>query len=179
MELKDSQTWKNFETALELEAKAYCEYTFFGQQAAKDGYTQISEIFNETASNELHHCKLMFKKLHGGEVPHTLENLEAARKSEEHEGVDEYTEMSKTAYDEGFDEIGEWFAMLAKIEMSHEQRFQTLIDRIENDEVFKRDETKVWVCTVCGHIHIGTEPPKECPVCKHPQGHFELKAENY
>lgn len=179
MELKDSQTWKNFEIALELEAKAYCEYTFFGQQAAKDGYTQISEIFNETASNELHHCKLLFKKLHGDAVPHTLENLEAARKSEENEGVNEYEEMSKTAYEEGFDEIGEWFSMLAKIEMSHEQRFQTLIDRVEKDEVFKRDEAKVWVCTVCGHIHIGTEPPKECPVCKHPQGHFELKADNY
>ena len=54
-----------------------------------------------------------------------------------------------------------------------------LIERIENDEVFRRKEVKVWVCTVCGHIEIGTEPPEKCPVCEHPQGYFEIKAENF
>lgn len=179
MELKDSQTWKNFETALNLECRAYCEYTFFGQQAGKDGYTQIQEIFNETAANELHHAKLLYKKLHDGAVPDTMTNLEAARASEEAEGVEAYTSFSKTAYEEGFAEIGEWFSELAKIEMSHEERYVKLMDRIRNDEVFKRDEPVVWVCTVCGHIHIGTEPPEVCPVCQHPRGHFEIKAENY
>ena len=53
MELKDSQSWKNMETALNAEALAYVTYTFFGQQARKDGYVQISNIFNETAGNEL------------------------------------------------------------------------------------------------------------------------------
>lgn len=179
MDIKQSQTWKNFETALDAECRAYCEYTFYGQQAAKDGYTQISEIFNETAGNELRHAKLLFKKMHGDEMPHTPENLEAARAAEEAEGVDAYTSFAKTAREEGFDGIGEWFEMLAKIELSHEERFKTLIDRVKNDEVFHRDEVKVWYCTVCGHIHIGTEPPERCPVCDHPQGHFEIKADNY
>ena len=69
MELKDSQSWKNMETALNAEALAYVTYTFFGQQARKDGYVQISNIFNETAGNELAHAKLLFKRLHDGEIP--------------------------------------------------------------------------------------------------------------
>ena len=179
MDLKSSQTWKNFETALDAEARAYCEYTFYSQQAAKDGYTQISEIFQETADNELHHCKLMFKKLHDGGVPHTLDNLKAAMADEEREGVEMYGSFAKTARDEGFTDLGDWFDMLAKIELTHKERYEQLIDRVENDEVFKRDEVKVWYCTVCGHIHIGTEAPEKCPVCEHPQGHFEIRATNY
>ncbi len=179
MDLKKSKTWKNFETALKAEARAYCEYTFYGQQAKKDGYVQISEIFDETAANELHHAKLMFKKLHDGEVPPTLDNLNAAREDEEHEGIELYANFAETARKEGFDEIGEWFDMLAKIELAHKERFEQLIERVENGEVFKRDEVKVWYCTVCGHIHIGTEAPEKCPVCDHPQAHFEIRATNY
>ena len=96
MELEKSQTWKNLESALSQEAVAYCEYTFYGQQAAKDGYKQISDIFNETADNELHHAKLHYKKMHGGKVPGTLDNLKAAAASEDEE-VGIYTDYAKTA----------------------------------------------------------------------------------
>ncbi len=179
MELEKSKTWQNLEMALNLECKAYCEYFFYSQQAKKDGYVQIGDIFNETAQNELHHAKLLFKKLHGDKVPGTLENLKAARESEEIEGIEAYQNAAKVAKEEGFDGLSEWFEELSKIELSHKDRYDTLIERVENDEVFKRDEIKVWYCTVCGHLHIGKEPPEKCPVCEHPQGHFEIKAENY
>lgn len=94
MELEKSQTWKNLESSLSQEAVAYCEYTFYGQQAAKDGYKQISDIFNETAGNELHHAKLHYKKMHGGKVPGTLDNLKAAAASEDEE-VEIYTSMPR------------------------------------------------------------------------------------
>ena len=178
MELEKSQTWKNLASALSQEAVAYAEYTFYAQQAAKDGYTQISEILNETAGNELHHAKLHFKKLHGGAVPPTLENLKDARADEDAE-VKIYTDYARVAREEGFAELSDFFEGLAAIEKSHEDRFDLLIERIENGEVFRRKEVKVWVCTVCGHIEIGTEPPETCPVCAHPRGHFEIKAENY
>ena len=178
MELEKSQTWKNLESALNQEAVAYCEYTFYAQQAAKGGYTPISEIFNETAGNELHHAKLHFKKLHDGKVPGTLENLKAAAASEDEE-VGVYLSYAKTAKEEGFAELADFFEGLAAIEKSHEDRYDLLIERVENDEVLRRKEVKVWVCTVCGHIEIGTEPPEKCPVCEHPRGHFEIKAENY
>ncbi len=162
MELEKSQTWKNLESALSQEAVAYCEYTFYGQQAAKDGYKQISDIFNETAGNELHHAKLHYKKMHGGKVPGTLDNLKAAAASEDEE-VGIYTDYAKTAREEGFADLADFFEGLAAIEKSHENRYQLLIERIENDEVFRRKEVKVWVCTVCGHIEIGTEPPRSAP----------------
>ena len=179
MDIKDSQTWQNMEDALNQEALAYIEYTYYSQQAAKDGYTQISDIFAETADNELHHGKLLFKQLHGGGVPDTLANLQAAYDSELEEFDGRYPAYAKVARDEGFQEVADLFEGLAKIEKSHGERFQVLMDRINNKEVFHREEVQVWYCTVCGHLHIGKEAPKECPVCKHPQGHFEIKAQNY
>ena len=130
MELEKSQTWKNLESALSQEAVAYCEYTFYGQQAAKDGYKQISDIFNETAGNELHHAKLHYKKMHGGKVPGTLDNLKAAAASEDEE-VGIYTDYAKTAREEGFADLADFFEGLAAIEKSHENRYQLLIERIQ------------------------------------------------
>lgn len=179
MELKDSQSWKNMETALNAEALAYVKYTFFGQQARKDGYVQISDIFNETAGNELHHAKLLFKRLHDGEVPHVVEGLKDAAGSEHFEADDQYPAFAKTAREEGFDELADFFDGLAAIEASHEERYNVLSERIKNDEVFRREEAQVWYCTVCGHLHIGKEAPEKCPVCAHPQSHFEIRATNY
>lgn len=178
MKLQESQSWKNIETALNQEALAYVEYVFYSQQAKKDGYVQYSNIFQETADNELHHAKLLFKRLHDGEVPDTMTNLHAASDDEDNEH-NYYTNFAQTARDEGFDELGDFFDGLAAIEKTHEDRFNTLISRIENDEVFKREQVQVWYCTVCGHIEIGTEAPEKCPVCEHPQSHFEIRATNY
>ena len=129
MELKDSQSWKNMETALNAEALAYVTYTFFGQQARKDGYVQISDIFNETAGNELAHAKLLFKRLHDGEIPHVLDGLKAAAGSEHFEADDQYPAFAKVAREEGFDELGEFFDNLAAIEATHEERYNVLTDR--------------------------------------------------
>ena len=71
------------------------------------------------------------------------------------------------------------FDGLAAIEKSHYERFQTLISRINDDEVFRRSDVQVWYCTVCGHLEIGTEPPEVCPVCAHPRSHFQIRATNY
>lgn len=179
MQIENSETWKNLEAALNQEALAYIEYTYFAQQAAKDGYTQISEIFDETAGNELRHGKLIYKMLHGGKVPETMENLRSARQSEMEEWDGNYPAYAKVARDEGFDDVADLFEGLATIEKSHGERFDVLIDRINNKEVFERKEVQTWYCTVCGYLHIGTEAPEICPVCKHPQGHFEIRATNY
>ena len=179
MELKDSQSWKNIETALNAEALAYVQYTFYGQQARKDGYVQISDIFAETADNELHHAKLLFKKLHDDAVPHVVEGLKAAAGSENFEANDQYPKFAEVARAEGFTDLADFFEGLAKIEATHEERFEVLSERIKNDEVFKREEAQVWYCTVCGHLHVGKEAPLKCPVCAHPQSHFEIRATNY
>jgi rubrerythrin len=179
MYIKQSQTWKNMEDALNQEALAYIEYFYYAAQAKKDGYVQISEILNETANNELHHGKLLFKKLHDGGVPPTLQCLKMAAASEKEEWDGNYPAYAKTAREEGFDDIADFFDGLAAIEKTHYERFEKLIDRINNDEVFKRTDVQVWYCTVCGHLEIGTEPPEVCPVCAHPRAYFEVRATNY
>ena len=71
------------------------------------------------------------------------------------------------------------FEGVGAIEKEHEARFRRLLENVENGEVFKRGSITIWKCRNCGHIVVGTEAPKVCPVCNHPQSYFEVKAENY
>ncbi len=179
MELKGSQTEANLQYAFAGESQAHTKYQYYASQAKKDGYVQIQNIFLETAGNEKEHAKLWFKELHGGAVPSTLENLNDAADGENDEWVNMYADFSKVAHEEGFERIAELFEGVAAVEKEHEERYRKLIQRIENGEVFKRGNVYAWKCNNCGHIHIGTEAPEVCPVCNHPQAHFEIRAENY
>ena len=179
MELKGSKTEQNLMTAFAGESQARNKYTYFASKAKKEGYEQIAAIFQETADNEKEHAKMWFKLLHGGEVPTTTENLKAAAEGENYEWTDMYDRMAKEAKEEGFDHIAYLFAEVAKIEKEHEERYRKLLGNVEGGLVFSRDGEKIWKCRNCGHICIGKEAPKVCPVCEHAQSYFEIKAENY
>ncbi len=179
MELKGSKTEKNLMEAFAGESQARNKYTYFASKAKKEGYEQIAAIFQETADNEKEHAKLWFKLLNGGEVPNTLDNLKVAAEGENYEWTDMYDRMAKEAKEEGFEQIAYLFAEVAKIEKEHEERYKKLIENIEDGLVFSRDGEKIWKCRNCGHIVIGKSAPDVCPVCKHPQAYFEIKAENY
>ena len=178
-ELKGTKTEKNLMEAFAGESQARNKYTYFASQAKKDGYVQISDIFEETAGNEKEHAKLWFKHLHGGKVPTTAENLLAAAAGEHGEWTEMYKRMAAEAREEGFDEIAEQFEGVAAIEKAHEERYLLLYDRLTKGEVFTRDGQRVWICSNCGHLHIGESAPEVCPVCAHPQSYFKLKEENY
>ena len=90
-----------------------------------------------------------------------------------------YAEFAATAKEEGFDDIAYLFSEVAKIEKEHEERYRKLLNNIKEGKVFTADGQQVWICTNCGHIHIGPNAPEICPVCKHPKGYFERRAENY
>ena len=179
MELKGSQTEKNLMAAFSGESEARNKYTYFASKARKEGYEQIAAIFEETALNEKEHAKIWFKLLNGGEVPSTLENLNAAAAGENYEWTDMYEGFAKTAKEEGFDRIAYLFEAVGKIEKEHEARYKKLIENLQDGLVFSRDGDKIWKCRNCGHIVIGKEAPAVCPVCNHPQSYFEIKAENY
>ncbi len=179
MELKDSKTYENLMTAFAGESQARNKYTYFASKAKKEGYEQIAGIFEETANNEKEHAKMWFKLLNGGDIPTTAENLKAAAEGENYEWTDMYAEFAKTAKEEGFDHIAYLFEEVAKIEKNHEERYMTLLGNVNNDLVFKKGEETVWICRNCGHVYVGNEAPKVCPVCAHPQSFFEQKAENY
>ena len=178
MELKGSQTEKNLQTAFAGESQARNKYTYFASKAKKDGYEQIAAIFEETANNEKEHAKMWFKLLNGG-IGTTEENLKAAAEGENYEWTDMYDGFAKTARVEGFDAIAKLFEGVAAIEKHHEERYRKLLKNIEDKVVFSKDGDAIWQCRNCGHIVVGKEAPKVCPVCAHPQSYFEINKENY
>ncbi|NLC48447.1 MAG: rubrerythrin family protein [Tenericutes bacterium] len=179
MELKGSKTEKNLLTAFAGESEARNKYNYYASKAKKEGYEQIAAFFEETANNEKEHAKLWFKELHGGEVPSTVDNLLDAANGENYEWTDMYAEFAKVAEEEGFKKLANQFRGVAEIEKRHEERYRDLLKNIENEEVFKKDDKKIWICRNCGHVHIGNSAPKMCPVCDHPQSYFEILEKNY
>ena len=179
MELKGSKTEQNLMAAFAGESQARNKYSYFASKAKKDGYEQIAAIFEETANNEKEHAKIWFKLLEGGSIKSTPENLVAAAEGENYEWTDMYAGFAETAKEEGFDHIAFLFREVAKIEKEHEERYKKLLKNIEDELVFSNDGDTIWVCRNCGHVVVGKNAPKVCPVCEHPQSYFERKANNY
>ena len=179
MKLEGSKTEQNLMTAFAGESQARNKYTYFASKAKKEGYEQIAAIFEETANNEKEHAKIWFKLLNGGDIGTTSENLKAAAEGENYEWTDMYATFAKEAKEEGFDHIAFLFEEVAKIEKEHEERYMTLLGNVNNDLVFKKGEETVWICRNCGHVYVGNEAPKVCPVCAHPQSFFEKRSQNY
>ncbi|MBW2644747.1 MAG: rubrerythrin family protein [Deltaproteobacteria bacterium] len=190
MTLKGTKTEKNLLTAFAGESQARNRYTYFASKEKKEGFVQISAIFEETANQEKEHAKRLFKLLEGGEVEiqasfpagvigTTAENLTAAAGGEHYEWEDMYPSFAKVAREEGFDDIAKIFESIAVAEKQHEKRYLTLLANIKAGTVFKKDKPVVWRCRNCGYLHEGTEAPEECPACAHPQAYFELLGENY
>lgn len=175
--LKGTKTEKNLWEAFAGESQARNKYTYFASVAKKEGYEQIAAIFLETAENEKEHAKIWFKKLEG--IGTTVENLVEAAAGENAEWTDMYDRMAREAQEEGFDEIAALFKGVSKIEKEHEERYLKLLENLKKGEVFQKDQTVKWHCRNCGHILEGTKAPEVCPVCDHPQAHFELAATNY
>ncbi len=177
--LKGTKTEKNLMDAFAGESMARNKYTYYASKAKKDGYEQISNIFEETANNEKEHAKIWFKLLHGGSVADTLTNLEDAAGGEHYEWTEMYANFAKEAREEGFTDVAVLFESVAKIEKEHEERYLTLKGNIESNSVFKKGESVAWICLNCGHIHTGPAAPEKCPVCDHPKAYFQLRAKNY
>ena len=178
MELKGSKTEKNLMAAFAGESEARNKYSYYASKAKKDGYVQISKIFEETAANEKEHAKIWFKLLKDG-IGATVDNLADAASGENYEWTEMYPTFAKEAREEGFTHIAYLFEEVAKIEKEHEERYRKLLENVEGGIVFSRDEEMIWQCSNCGHIMVGKKAPEVCPVCAHPQAYFEIKAENY
>ena len=177
MELKGSQTEKNLWAAFAGESQAHTKYLYYASQAKKDGYEQISDIFNETARNEKAHAKIWFKLVHG--VGDTKENLADAAAGEHGESTSMYPEFARVAREEGFDKIARLFDAVGKIEQEHDERYKILLSNVEEGKVFRRDEKIIWQCLNCGYVCESPQAPAKCPVCEHPQSFFQQLVRNY
>jgi rubrerythrin len=177
MNLKGSKTEKNLLEAFAGESMARNKYDFYAKQAKKDGYVQISKIFEEAALNEKEHAKLWFKFL--DKINSTKENLVEAAGGENYEWTDMYAKFAKEAKEEGFYEVAKHFEQVGGVEKEHEKRYNKLKENIDNNSVFEKEEEVAWQCQNCGHIHYGKKAPDVCPACDHKQEHFMLKPNNY
>ena len=177
MELKGTKTEQNLMTAFAGESQARNKYTYFASVAKKEGYVQISKLFEATAANEKEHAEIWFRLLGG--IGTTAENLKAAAEGENYEWTDMYATFAKEAREEGFDHIAFLFEGVAAIEKEHEARYLKLLENVKEGLVFSREGDTIWQCSNCGHVVIGKKAPEVCPICAHPQAYFEIKAENY
>jgi rubrerythrin len=188
--IKGTKTEKNLLKAFAGESQARNRYTYFASAARKEGYEQIANIFIETSENEKEHAKVFFSYLEGGDVEiiaaypagmikDTKSNLEAAAAGENMEWTTLYANFAEIAREEGFIEVAQSFEQISKVEKFHESRYRKLAANITNGEVFKKKAVVKWHCANCGYVYEGTEAPKECPACKHPQAFYEVLAENY
>jgi len=178
MKLKGTQTEKNLWAAFSGESQARNKYTFYAGVARKEGYQQIAGIFEQTADHEKEHAKRAFKFLHA--LGNTKENLKDAASGENYEWTTMYKEFEKTAREEGFDEIADFFQEVGEVEEEHEKRYNALLKNVQEGRAFRReDENTKWHCRNCGYVHTGKEAPEICPACAHPQSYYELLCENY
>lgn len=185
-----TKTEQNLLKAFAGESQARNRYEFFAKQAKKEGFVQISNIFQETADQEKEHAKRFFKFLEGGMteitatfpagiIGTTAENLKASAEGENEEWTELYPEFAKIAAEEGFKKIAVAFKMIAKVEAEHEKRFLKLLQNISEDQVFMKEGKVWWKCLNCGYIYESAKALELCPACLHPQSYMQIKEDNY
>jgi rubrerythrin len=137
MDLKDSQTFENLKAAFAGESQANRRYLWMAKIADVEGYPEVAGNFRETAEGETGHAhghldymRKVGDPATGLPIGDTADNLKASIAGETHEYTDMYPGMAKTAREEGFPEIADWFETLAKAEKSHAGRFQQMLDSI-------------------------------------------------
>ena len=137
-ELKGSKTEQNLKDAFAGESQANRRYLYFAQKADVEGYNDVATVFRSTAEGETGHAHGHLEFLEetgdpatGEPIGPTGDNLKAAIAGETHEYTDMYPGMAKSAREEGFEEIADWFETLAKAEKSHAGRFQKAFDNLD------------------------------------------------
>jgi rubrerythrin len=188
--LKGSKTEQNLLTSFAGESQARNRYTYFAGKAREEGMVQIAKIFEETADQEREHAKRYFQLLEGGEaqvswafpaglIGSTADNLKAAAAGENFEWTNMYPGYAKIAREEGFNVAAAVWEAICVAERQHEKRYNDLLANVKAGKVFKKDSKVVWRCLNCGYLYEGTEAPKACPACAHPQAYYELLGENW
>lgn len=178
MNIRGSKTEKNLLKTFAGESRARNKYTFFAEKAEEEGYEYIASVFLETAGNEMAHAREVFMR-YLGLLGNTAENLRNAAEGEAEESSKLYKEFERTAREEGFYDIADFYKELSEVEESHRFRYSEIREKLVTGREFKRNREVIWQCMNCGYIHIGKEAPEICPLCKYPQAYFKIKCEDY
>lgn len=166
-----SKTEQNLKAAFAGESQARNKYDYYAKVARKEGYHYVAKFFEETALNEKQHAKDEFKLLKG--IGDTRANLQAAIEGEHYETIEMYPTFAREAEEEGQSDVARLFTQIAKVEAQHRDRYKRLLDMLESGTLYKREKPVKWICSKCGYVHEGTEPPEICPSCQHPKEYYE------
>ena len=183
----DSITRVNLMRAFAGECQSRQRYYQAALTAQQQKLVGLERMFRFTAEQEERHA-LVFWKLLKEVAGHTVDIsagfpadvfdeiqqlLNASAREEDKEFSVVYPDFARTAAEEGFTEAADKFRMIAEIESAHKQRFAYYAKLYREDRLFRTDDSEQsWICLNCGHIHNGSEPPGECPVCAAEQGYF-------
>lgn len=188
----ESRTKLNLMRAFAGESQSRMRYYLAALTAQKQYLVGLERMFRFTADQEEHHAQVFYdllKDAAGEEIEikadfpadvydDLQQLLDASADSENKEFSDIYPDFARIAAEEGFTDIGDKFRMIAKIEDTHKHRFEYYADLMRSDKLFRSEDTdERWMCLNCGHIHIGSEPPQNCPVCGVQQGFYVREAE--
>jgi rubrerythrin len=187
---RESRTAKNLLTSYAFESQATTRYSFFADQAERDGYIQIASIFKETAAQECEHALRFFKFFNGGEleitarfltgvVNATLDNLLSAADLEKFVHSELYPGFAKIGREEGFNRAADVWDAISVAEVQHEKTFRGLAANVETGKSFSRESSMAWRCINCGFIHEGQRAPDKCPACVRPSNYFEIFSPNW
>jgi len=174
MDFEQSRTYANLKAAYDNDLMSSSQYEINSDKARREGYIEISDIFNTTAGQERAHAVIWSRLLNGGNTPTTEQNLTNSVQYETYAGNEMYREYAQIAEEEGFSEIAALFKGVANIELIHETEFSNILENFTNDQVFCREEAILWICINCGNVLSGVCAPEICPVCGFPQGYYAV-----
>jgi len=167
------------------ECMSETRYLLAEAEAQKQQLAVIARLFRFTAEQERQHARVLQELMGGmgaGDIDIAAsypvyascdiqQLLDYAVSGETAESRNVYPDFARIARDEGYSEAAEKFEMIGAVEESHRMRFEHYAELMRSGRLFRSDDTNErWICLNCGHIHTGSEPPQECPLCGVPQG---------
>jgi rubrerythrin len=172
MDFQQSQTYKNLQNAYAELLQSCTKYNIFSIRAEKEVYIGIENIFSVASRNERFISEKVRSLLLGG-IPSTYQNLVEAR-DEGSSNSELFRQYARMAGDEGYNDISSLFSGIANIMLNHTASFQNVIDDINNNQLFCKENRVLWVCLGCGNILAGECAPSVCPICGYPQGYYQI-----
>ena len=160
-----STTEELLRTAFAGESQTNRRYLAFAAKADQEGFPQVARLFRGAAASETVHAHNYLKALRG--VRSTKENLQEAISVETAAYKKRYPEMIKAAKEEGNEEAETYFRYALESERIHAQLMQKFLDTLDEPQ----EDVAYHICSGCGHT-VEEEPPKACPVCGGPAGHY-------
>jgi rubrerythrin len=173
MDFIDSQTFLNLKKAFESELITSSNYAIYARKAREDGYIEIGNTFEVLSHFEIEHATTWLKILNNGGLPDTSQNLKQSYEAERTD-AEKYQEYATVARDEGYHEIGALFDGVANIEMNHDTILNNYEEDIEQNTLFCKNSSPLWICTVCGNIIGGVCAPVVCPICGVSQNYYQV-----